>query len=57
MALRSLHLARTIPAIYLACILTTPAFPQQVERPAQNSDRASEAEIGPRGQHMPRNIT
>ena len=57
MALRFLHLARTIPAIYLACILISPAFPQQVERPAQNSDRPSEAEVGPRGQRMPRNIT
>ena len=57
MALRFLHLAWTIPAIYLAYMLTAPTLAQQVERPTQNSNRQSEAEVGPRGQHMPRNIT
>jgi len=56
MALRFLHLAKTVPAICLAYMLTASAFAQQAERPTQNSDRPSEAEVGPRGQHMPRNI-
>lgn len=56
MVLRFLRQAKTIPAIYLAYILALPAFAQQVERPTQNGDRPSEAEVGPRGQHMPRNI-
>jgi invasion protein IalB len=56
MALRFLHLAKTIPAICLAYMLT-PAFAQQVEHPTQSGDKPPEAEAGPRGQRMPRNIT
>jgi invasion protein IalB len=57
MTLRILHLAKTIPAICLAYALAAPAFPQPAERPTQNGDKPSEAEVGPRGQHMPRNIS
>lgn len=57
MALRILHPAETICAVLLACTLPGSAIAQPVEHPANNSDRPSEAEVGPRGQHMPRNIT
>ena len=57
MALGIPGLAKSIPAILLACNLAAPASAQQNDSPGQNGDRPSEAEIGPRGQHMPRNIT
>ena len=57
MALRILHSANTVSAILLACTMSASAVAQQAEHPAQESGRPSEAEVGPRGQHMPRNIT
>ena len=57
MTSQSRHLTKTIPAICLAYALTAPAFAQEVQHPAQDTGKLSEAEIGPRGQHMPRNIT
>jgi invasion protein IalB len=59
MVLRILHLSRTIPVILicLACTLAGGAPAQQAERPTDNGGKLSEAEAGPRGQHMPRNIT
>ncbi len=57
MALRILHSANTVSTILLACTMSASAVAQQAEHPAQDSGRPSEAEVGPRGQHMPRNIT
>ena len=57
MALRLLHPAKTIPAICLAFLLAAPALAEQAERPTQSGDKPPEVEAGPRGQHMPRNIT
>ena len=56
MALRFL-LATAVPMVCLGCIVPVPASGQQAEHPAQTTDKPSEAEVGPRGQHMPRNIT
>lgn len=57
MDLRSLRLATAIPMISSACIMPVPAFGQQAEHHVQTTDKPSEAEVGPRGEHMPRNIT
>jgi invasion protein IalB len=58
MTLRWLRLTEISTAICLACmILANPAFAQQVDHSVENGARPSEAELGPRGQHMPRNIT
>ena len=57
MALRSLRLAMAIPMVWLGCTMLAPTSGQQAEHPAQTIDKLPEAEIGPRGQHMPRNIT
>ncbi len=41
----------------LACAMTTSAFGQDAQHTGALDDRPTEAEAGPRGQHMPRNIT
>jgi invasion protein IalB len=57
MALRSLQRAMAIPMLWLGCIMLAPVWGQQAEHPAPTIDKLTEAEVGPRGQHMPRNIT
>jgi invasion protein IalB len=57
MASRLTYVSKTMPIISLACILSLPTFAQPAEHPAQNVDKLSEAEVGPRGQHMPRDIS
>jgi invasion protein IalB len=56
MASRSLQLAMAIPMVWLGCIMLAPASGQQAEHPTQTIDKLPETEVGPRGQHMPRNI-
>jgi invasion protein IalB len=57
MAVRFPQLAATLRMAALAFSLAAPASAQQAEPGAQHPDTLSEAEVGPRGQHMPRNIT
>jgi invasion protein IalB len=57
MALRSLRLATAVPMACFVCMMLAPVFGQQVEHPTQTTEKPSEAEVGPRGRHMPRNIT
>ena len=57
MALRSSQLVAALLMATLACSLPAPAFAQSTETAAQPPDKLPEAETGPRGQHMPRNIT
>jgi invasion protein IalB len=49
--------ARIMPMVCLAQALSAPALAQDTERAAQDPGKISEAEVGPRGQHMSRNIT
>jgi invasion protein IalB len=57
MALRFLRLVTAVPMVCFVCIMLVPASGQQAEHPTQTTEKPSEAEVGPRGQHMPRNIT
>jgi invasion protein IalB len=52
-----LQLATAALMLAPACITPAPASAEQAEQPAQTIDKLPEAEVGPRGQHMPRNIT
>ena len=57
-SLQSSPSPRPIIVLFLACLMTTEAFGQASQAPeAQISNRPPEAEVGARGQQMPRNIT
>jgi invasion protein IalB len=57
MVLRFLRLTRATPTILLACLIFARASAQQAGHSPPAIEKPSEAEVGPRGQHMPRNIS